>query len=290
MSVPVAQLIVDGMGMGLIYVILAAGLVLMMNVSGILLIAYGEFYAIGAITVWTCVEYLRLPFGAALIVAVVITTLVGLASYRFIFQRIQHRPNNFLSQVVAAVGLMLILGQAILLIFGTVPQKVPSVFTGMVKKFGITISVEKLFVMALALVVTVALFLMYEKTRLGRAMRAVAFNADVAALQGVNTNAIYMATMGISGVLAGFAGGIMSGVYEIYPEMGHNIFFSILLVVMLGGMGSIAGAVVGGLILGITLSFGLYFTGGMAQIILFLIIGVILFFRPGGLLGSRIQL
>jgi branched-chain amino acid transport system permease protein len=290
MPAPFAQLIVDGMGMGLIYVILAAGLVLMMNVSGILLIAYGEFYAIGAITVWACVEYLGFPFVVALAVAVVGTTIVGLASYRLVFQRIQHRENNFLSQVVAAVGLMLILGQAILLIFGTVPQKVPSVITGMVKGFGIIISLEKLLLMVLALTVTVALFLIYEKTRIGRAMRAVAFNADVASLQGVNTNGIYMATMGISASLAGFACGIMSGVYEIYPEMGHNIFFSVLLVVMLGGMGSIAGAALGGLILGITLSFGLYFTGGMAQIILFVIIGVILFFRPGGLLGSRTKL
>jgi branched-chain amino acid transport system permease protein len=278
------------MGMGLIYVILAAGLVLMMNVSGILLIAYGELYTIGAISVWAGVDFLKLPFFVALCIAVFVTTLTGLASYRLVFQYIQHRENKFLAQVVAAVGLMLILGQAILLIFGTVPQKVPSVFSGMVKGPGISISIEKIALMAIALAVTLALFYIYEKTKIGRAMRAVAFNPDVASLQGVNTNTIYMITMGISATLAGFAGGIMSPVYEIYPEMGRNVFFSILLVVMLGGMGSIAGAVLGGLILGITLSFGLYFTGGMAQILLFIMIGIILFFRPGGLLGRRAEL
>jgi branched-chain amino acid transport system permease protein len=121
-------------------------------------------------------------------------------------------------------------------------------------------------------------------------MRAVSFNPDVAALQGVNTDRIYLVTMGLSGALAGFAGAIMAPVYQVHPEMGRDIFFSILLVVILGGTGSIAGAVVGGLVLGITLSFGLYFAGGVSQILLFVIIGLIIFFRPGGLLGHRAEL
>jgi len=289
-AIPFAQLIVDGLGMGLIYVILAAGLVLMMSVSGIMYIAYGELYTIGAISVWAGVELLKLPFFVALGLAVLITTVIGMASYRFIFQYIQHIENKFLAMVTAAVGLMMILGQANLLIFGTTPQKVPSAFSGMIKAPGISISVEKVVLMVLAVVVTIVLFFVYEKTKIGRAMRAVAFNSDVASLQGVKTNAIYMATMGIGAGLAGFAGAVMAPVYVVYPEMGSNIFLSILLVLMLGGMNSIAGAVLGGIVLGLTLSFGLFFAGGLAQILLFILIGVIIFFRPGGLLGSKAEL
>jgi branched-chain amino acid transport system permease protein len=290
MTTPIAQLVVDGMGMGLIYVILAAGLVLMMKVSGILLIAYGEFFTIGAMTVWATVELLHVPFLAGLGIAVLTSVLCGLGSYWLIFRFIQHRESKFLAQVVAAVGLMMVLGQTTLLIFGTVPQKVTSVFSGMVRGAGISISVEKLVLMATALATTLALVLFYEKTKMGRAMRAVSFNPDVASLQGVNTDRIYMVTMGISGALAGFAGAIMAPVYQVHPEMGRDIFFSILLVVILGGMGSIAGAVVGGLVLGITLSFGLYFAGGVSQILLFVVIGLIIFFRPGGLLGRSAEL
>jgi branched-chain amino acid transport system permease protein len=289
-NVPILQLIVDGTGMGLIYVILAAGLVLVMKVSGVLLIAYGELFTIGAMSVWAAVTFLRLPFLVALGLAVAVTAACGLASYRLIFHYIQRRENKFLAQVVAAVGLMLLLGQTTLLIFGTVPQKVPSIFSGMVKAAGISVSVEKIVLMTVALIVTLSLVLFYEKTKIGRAMRAVAFNPDVAALQGVNPSRIYLVTMGISGALAGFAGGVMAPVYQVHPEMGRDIFFSILLVVMLGGMGSIAGAVLGGIVLGITLSFSLYFTGGIAQILLFVVIGVIIFFRPGGLLGSKVEL
>jgi branched-chain amino acid transport system permease protein len=92
--------------------------------------------------------------------------------------------------------------------------------------------------------------------------------------------------MGVGCALAGFGGGVMAPVYAIYPEMGNNIILSVLLVVMLGGMNSMLGAVFGGLILGITLVFGQYFFGSMAQIFLFLVIGIIIFFRPGGVLGT----
>jgi branched-chain amino acid transport system permease protein len=92
--------------------------------------------------------------------------------------------------------------------------------------------------------------------------------------------------MGFGCAVAGFGGGVMAPVYVIYPEMGSNIILSVLLVIMLGGMNSMIGAVLGGLVLGITLVFGQYFLGSMAQIFLFVVIGIIIFFRPGGLLGS----
>lgn len=105
-------------------------------------------------------------------------------------------------------------------------------------------------------------------------------------MQGVKPNRVYLATMGFGCALAGFGGGVMAPVYVIYPEMGSNIILSVLLVIMLGGTDSMLGAVLGGLVLGITLVFGQYFLGSLAQIFLFVIIGVILFFRPGGLLGK----
>jgi branched-chain amino acid transport system permease protein len=120
-------------------------------------------------------------------------------------------------------------------------------------------------------------------------MRAVSFNPDVAALQGVNSNKIYLLSMAIGCALAGFAGGIMAPVFALYPGMGA-ITLLILLVVILGGIGSMLGAIIAGLILGITLSFGQYFIGsGLAQILFFVVIGFIMFFRPGGLLGQPME-
>lgn len=280
------QLIVDGVVTGLIYVILAVGLVLILSVSRIFFIAYGQFYMLGAYIVWGSLALLKFPYFIGLLMAVVATTLLGLLCYQFIFRYIQHGGGQFLSNIVAAIGLMMIMGQAGLLIFGTIGRSVPSIFPGILSVANISIPVEKLVLVILTLFIAIATFFVYEKMKVGRAMRAVSLNPEASTLQGVKTNRVYLATMGFGCALAGFGGGVMAPVYVIYPEMGSNIILSVLLVIMLGGMGSMLGAVLGGLVLGITLVFGQYFLGNWAQIFLFVVIGIIIFFRPGGLLGS----
>ena len=173
-----------------------------------------------------------------------------------------------------------------LLVFGTERRGVPQVFHGVLHIGLIRISNEKLVLIGLALLVTLGLYILLQKTNLGRAMRAVSFRADIAILQGVNPNKIYLTAMVVGCAISGFAGGVMAPVFAISPEM-DNIILPILLVVMLGGMGSLVGAVVGGLILGTTMAFGYSFIGsGLAQMILFIIIGIIVLIRPEGLFGK----
>ena len=280
------QLIIDGIVTGLVYVILAVGLVLILSVSRIFFIAYGQFYMLGAYIVWGSLTFMKVPYFIGLLMAVVATTLLGLLCYQFIFRYIQHRGGQFLPNIVAAIGLMMIIGQAGLLIFGTIGRSVPPVFPGILNIADLSIPIEKLVLVVLTLFIAVAAFTVYEKMKIGRAMRAVSLNPVAATLQGVKANRVYLATMGFGCALAGFGGGVMAPVYVIYPEMGSNIILSVLLVIMLGGMGSMLGAVLGGLVLGITLVFGQYFLGSLAQIFLFVVIGIIIFFRPGGLLGT----
>lgn len=284
------QLIFDGMGMGLIYVILAVGLVLILNVSKIFFIAYGQFYMVGAYAVWGGSVILGLPFIPSLCIAVLTTVILALMSYRLIFHYIQYMEKQFLAMIVAAIGLMMVLGQAGLVLFGTSPRGLSTIFPGVVQFAGINVSIEKLVLIGLALLITLAMFFVYEKTSIGWAMQAVSFNPEAASLMGVNTQRIYLVTMGIGGALAGFAGGIMAPVYAAYPEMGQEIILSVIIVIMLGGMGSLVGAVLGGIIMGLTLSFGQYFTGGLVQILLFIIVGIILLVRPGGLLGREAKI
>jgi branched-subunit amino acid ABC-type transport system permease component len=121
-------------------------------------------------------------------------------------------------------------------------------------------------------------------------MRALSFNSEIAALQGINANRMYMLVMGIGTGLAGFAGGILAPSYGLTPTMGTNILWMVFLMTMLGGMDSLMGAVIGGVIIGQVLSFGQYFMGSTIQIVLFLIIGIILYFKPAGLLGRGIEI
>ena len=286
----VAQLFVDGLAMGLVYVLLASGFNLIVDISGVLFIAYGQFYMIGAYTLYVLMVMLKLPFFVSLVVATIVSALLGGAIYRLIFHRIRAMDRQFLNGIVAAVGLMLLIGQAVLLAFGTASRGVGTAFKGMLKLGGVNLSVEKLVLIALGVAVLLFLHVILQKTNVGRAMRAVSFNPDVSELQGINSNRVYLLAMAIGCGLAGFSGGIMAPIFAVYPEMGA-IALLILLVVMLGGIGSMTGAILAGLILGATLSFGQYFFGsGLAQILFFAVVGVILFVRPGGLLGEDTEI
>jgi branched-chain amino acid transport system permease protein len=290
MITTISQLITDGISMGIVYVILSAGLVLIMSVSGIFFMAYGQFYMIGAFTTWAGIALFKLPFYVAILISIFITTILGLLSYRYVFKYVQNVKRQFLAVVVCAVGLMWILGQVGLLIFGTVPRTIPPIFPGILMFQGVSVPIDKLILTLLAIIVTLVLFLVYEKTNIGKVVQAVAFNPEAAALHGIEPNNVYLAVMGIGGALAGFAGGIIAPTYSVSPDMGNNIILTLMLIVMLGGMDSLMGAIPAGLILGLTLSFGQYFIQGNAQILLYIVIGIIIFIRPNGLLGHGAQM
>ncbi len=286
----IGQLIFDGLAMGLVFVMLAAGMVIIMSVSRILFFAYGMLYTIGAYATWYAVDRLQLPYFVSLPIGVLGAGLLGMLSYILIFQRLQGKEGGFLATLIASMGLLMVLSQGSLLVFGTVPRSIPTVFHGVLNVFGITISVDKLALIGLGVAVTVFLFWVYEKTTIGRVMRAVAFLPEAASLQGVNTNRIYLVAFGIGCALAGFAGGVLAPSYGISPAMGMNILWTVLLMCMLGGMDSLLGAVAAGVVIGQVLSFGQFYIGSTIQIILFLVIGIVLYFKPAGLLGRGIDI
>jgi branched-chain amino acid transport system permease protein len=275
--------------MGLVYVLMSSGFNLVMAVPNIIFIAFGEFYMLAAFIVW----YVEVPAGIsyflAVPIAVIATAILGALSYVFVFRPLQFRKNQFLTNIIAGVGLMLILGQAALMLFGTEARGVPSVFSAVYDVGGVRISLEKAVVIVISVVVLLVLHLMLQKTRTGRAMRAVSFRPDVAALQGVNADRIFMVAMIIGCALAGFAGAIMAPIFGVDLGMAENGFL-VMLVVMLGGVGSMPGAILGGLVFGMTLSYGQYYIGsGESQILFFVVILIILLFKPGGILGKNIE-
>lgn len=286
----VLQLAFDGLTIGLIYVILATGLVLILSVTEIFFVAYGMFYMWGSYIAWYSVDKFGLPYFVGLLIAIVVTALLGLICYLLIFQRMQHKEGRFLTTVTAALGISLILAQAVLLVFGTQPKSIPSVFSGAFDLGGVHIEVKKLVLIGIGVLVNLILFWVWEKTRYGRAMRAVALNSDVAALHGINPTRTYILVMTLGCALAGLAGALYAPAYNVSSGMGNNVIATVLLMTMLGGMDSLLGAVVGGLVVGQILSFGQYYFGQMSIVYLFLIIGVIIYFRPNGLLGHRTDL
>jgi branched-subunit amino acid ABC-type transport system permease component len=197
---------------------------------------------------------------------------------------------RFLIMVTGALGMSLILSKAVLLVFGTQPKSIPNVFPGAFDLGGVHMEVKKLALIGMGVLVTLILFFVYEKTRVGRAMRAVSLNSEVAALHGINPTRVYLLTLGLGCALAGLAGALLAPAYNVSSGMGDNVIASVLLMTMLGGMDSLPGAVVGGLVVGEVLSFGQYYVHQMNVVYLFLFIGLIIYFRPNGLLGHRTDL
>ena len=285
----IIQLIIHGLAMGLVYSLMSAGFNLVLAAANIIFIAFGQFYMIGAFSVWYLETYAHAPYWAAVIVAAIATGILGAICYPIVFRRLQFTKQQFLTNIIAGVGLMLILGQAALLIFGTTSRGVPSPFSGTYEIGGVRIPQERLVVIILAVAVLLALNFFLQKTRPGRAMRAVSFSSDVASLQGVNADRMFMISMVIGCALAGFSGAIMAPLFGVDVTMGASGLL-VMLVVTLGGIGSMPGGILGGILLGLMLSFGQYYVGGgEAQILFFALIFVVLIFRPQGLLGQKGQ-
>lgn len=288
MAALIAQLVFDGLVMGLIFVMLAVGMTLIMSTARILFLAYGMFYTLGAFAVWWATSEMHLPYYIALLIGILAATICGLLSYGLIFHRLLKNESSFMTTLIASLGLAMFLSQGALLILGSLSRGVASVFPAKLDFYGIRISMDKMVLILSSVAVTLLLFWIYEKTRIGRAIRAVTFNTETATLQGINPTFIFMLVFGISTALAGFTGGILAPSFGISPEMGNNILWSIFLMMMLGGMDSLLGAVVAGVIIGQMLSFGQYFIGATVQIFIFLVIGIIIYFRPTGLLGKKL--
>jgi branched-chain amino acid transport system permease protein len=286
----IGQLIFDGMIQGLVFVILAAGLVFIVSTTRIFFIAYGQFYMVGAYAAWFLLSQANVPYLFALLIGIVATGILGFLCYFLIFQRIANNEARFLTTITAAMGLSLIIGQVAVLVFGSTARNIPQIFTGEITLLGINFAIYKLVLIGVGILVTLLLFWIYEKTSMGRAMRAVVFSPETATLMGINPNFINQFTFGLATLLAAFAGGLIAPSYGMSPGMGNTIFLSLLLMVMLGGMDSLLGAVVGGLIVGEILSFGQYFIGGFIQIILFIAIGIVIYFRPQGLMGHKVDM
>ncbi len=284
------QLMFDGLAMGVVFVILATGMVLIASVDRILFMAYGVFYTIGAYTTWFLITTCHLPYFLALIIAVIGSGLLGVICYVLIFQRLQDKEGGFLATLIASMGLNMVLTQGQLLIFGTSSAGIPTVFKGAFTILGINFTTAKIALIVISVAVAVLLFFVYEKTRIGRAMRTVAFLPEVAPIVGVNNNRIYMVTLGMGTALAGIAGAILAPTYGLSPDMGGNILWTIMLMTMLGGMDSLLGAVAGGVVVGQLLSFGQFYIGAPIQIVIFVVIGIVLRFRPNGLLGRGVNI
>lgn len=290
------QLLLNGLSLGMLYLLIVLGMDLIMRLTGIANFAHGQFYMLGAYAVYLTCVVLHLPYWLALILAGIMLFLLGTISYVSIFQWMQRRfkPGmNFtylmLMSAMASLGLMMILSQGSNMAFGTAIKTVPSFFPQLLSIGSIIVPAEKLAIIIIGLALVFGLFLLLFKTKLGKSMRAVSLDAEVSALYGINSSRIHLMGFALGCALAGITGGLIAPVYAITSEMGNSVIFMAFMIMIVGGMLSYTGTILGAIIVGLILSFGFHFLGSITQLILFVASMVVLIFKPGGFLGKVLE-
>jgi branched-chain amino acid transport system permease protein len=278
------QAALNGFGLAVVYVLVALGLTLIFSILEIINFAHGEFYMLGGFVTYYAFGVFGLNYIATLVLAVLLVGAAGVLAERVVFRHLRGRPLN---AFIVSLGLLWVLQATAQLAFGVLDKSVPSAVSGIVRVFGLIVSRERLVVIVTAVTVMVGLYVFLKFTRAGHAMRAVAQDAEAAALQGVNIELVSALGFGIGCALAGAAGALLAPLFAVSPTMGALPVIKSFIIIIVGGMGSLPGAVLGGLLLGVTEGVGTLFMSSAAVNMLgFLMVIAILLMRPRGLLGA----
>ena len=278
------QTILNGLMISSFYALIAVGLSLVFGVMHIVNFAHGEFYMIGAYTVWVLFALLHWPFFIAVGAAIVIVGLLGLVSERLIFR---HAHGNVLSGFIMSVGLVFILQVAVVEIWGVGKMKpVPAAFPQVLAIGGVSTSWQRFIVLPATIILLWALWYFLAKFRVGRGLRASAQDPEAAALYGISPKKSAALAMFLGSAMAGAAGALMAPIMSVHPYMGHSVVWTAFVVVIVGGAGNIKGTILAALIFGfLTTIITTLLDSTIANLVNTLVMLVILAIRPQGVAG-----
>lgn len=264
-------------------VMMASGLVLVFSVMGILNWTHGQLYMLGAFVVYYLFVKMGVNYFLTLLVAAVVVSAVGMSIEKGLLRPLSDK--GFLPASVVCLGLIFVFEGVVIILFGSGFKSVPTTLEGVIHLGPISVSVEKLVMVLLAIVVMLGLYFFINRTRMGLAIRAAAQEPTVAGLYGVRSGRLYTVVMGIGCALAALAGGMMAPIFFVDPWIGAKPLITALSAIVLGGVGSFRGAVAGGIILGFITSVVAYYIGPWYELVSFLAMILIILFRPQGLFG-----
>jgi branched-chain amino acid transport system permease protein len=269
------------------YILLALGLTLIFGILRVLNFAHGTFYICGAYVVYALVQQAGFHYFPAALTAMIVIGGLGIFIEAVILYPLSEKVK--VASLGAILGVSMILEGSLAFIFEGEDVSIGSQFKGILTIWGATLSRERLMVVLLCGLIVIGLYIWIRRTRQGIAIRALAENPRVAALQGINIRFMRFLVMGVASFLAAAAGAIVTPLFYINPFMGGGIIFKALLIVAVGGMGSIEGSILAGLLIGCVESIGVTYLGPVAEVASFLIVIAIFLFRPQGLLGVEYE-
>lgn len=276
------QTMVNSIQLSSFYALLAIGLSLVFGVAGIANLAHGEFYMLGAYTVWWFNTLHGAGYVTSLLLSMVLVGGLGIVVEKLIFRPLR---GNVLSVAIISVGLLFILQVLVGQIWGLgFPKRVDDPIGGSINLYGVFLGYHRMVILAASILLLLSLWLFLHRTKFGRAIRASALDPEAAALQGISTNVAATIAMGIGGALTGAAGALMAPISAVQPYMGHTPLLIALIVVIVGGAGNLKGTILTAVLLGFLFTIITTFTDAVtANIASVLFMVVLLAIKPGGL-------
>jgi branched-chain amino acid transport system permease protein len=277
---------IHGIAYGMLLFLVASGLTLIFGMMGILNIAHAAFFMLAA---YFCYQVLAWTgsFWLALLLAPVVTAIVGVVVERFLLRRVH--AMGHMGELILTVGVMMVIMDGVKIFWGSenLPVRIPPSLTGLVNLGGMDYPIYRLFIIGLSLLVLGLLILVLYKTRLGMVVRAAVSDGGMVNALGINVPVLFMFVFGAGTWLAGLAGVAIAPILTVFPGLADQMGMDAFIVVVVGGFGSLGGAFLVAMICGLLSSYGVQFMSQLAPILMFLFMAVVLAIRPMGFFGER---
>jgi branched-chain amino acid transport system permease protein len=282
--------LVNGIGTGLIYFLLAVGLTLIFGVRDFVNFAHGSFFVLGALVSWTLLDR-GTSFWLMLVLAPVVVGLIGLVLEPLLIRRFYRVDPAF--QIVGTLGLVLVIQEVANMIWGPGNRSTepPDALAGLVNLGFASYPAYRLFIMAVAILVGAVLWWLIERSRFGASLRAGAEDRDMAASLGINTSMLFALTFAIGVGLAALGGVLAAPTRGLNPGSASEILGIAFVIIVVGGMGSFLGAFVGAVLIGVAQALTIAFAPAYGSVVIYLAMIVVLMVKSDGLFGkvSRVR-
>ena len=284
---PVFGVLFDGLAYGMLLFLLSVGLSVTLGMMNFVNLAHCSFAMLGGYVTVTLMNALGWPFFATLPVAFVAAAAASVVLERVFFRRF-YRASD-LEQCLLTIGVVFVSIAAAAYIYGTdqQPLQLPSYLRGSFAFAGLNFAVYRLFLIAIALVITIALIAGIESTRFGAQVRAAVNNQRMARGLGINVDVLFAITFALGSGLAGLGGALAVAMVGLDPSFAFTYLIYVLIVVSVGGLGSIAGSFAAAMVLGISDIAGKYYVPAVGSMLIYLVMIALLMWRPLGLFGRR---
>src|SRR3989338_5964616 len=287
MQFPIIQLLLNSLIIGSIYALVAVGFSIIYQTNRFMHFAHGGAVVASAYLAFLFFSILKIPFFISVILTIASSCILGLIMYKLIYEPLRKKKSSNIIMLIASFGILMLVENIILLSFGSDMKSISYVKTQQgINIFGATITSLQIFIIIITVIILVITYWFMNKTNIGRNLRAVADNKELADIIGLNSNFYISLSFIIGSVLAAIAGILIGLEQSLSPTIGTNLMIKGFSGAVIGGVTSVPASIVGSYIIGFAENFGVWFVpSGFKDAITFILLLIFLLFKPSGLFG-----